>query len=332
MLNPKRLITLSLLAVTASLLAATAAGAATLTWSQTNSYAAGCSSTGLDCTALGIVASNISGGGSQAATGGAIGETVDQSSAKGAVFDVAFTSSDASAFAGTAASNLSGVAKFPGAVVRTIHSIVHTVETPLLILRGDGTGALYVTGSHEGTPYAGQIFELDLDGRAPDPSAPAGSPGLVAGYPAASLTNNGDGTSTISGIVPSVPSDTTAIVGAYNNFYNQAGLGPNRIPNIFGSFSLRIANPVATATAQPPTTNTPLPVAPKFKKYKLKKAPFGKRAKQLVVRVSRKGKVIGFAEVTGRTVRFIGTELKLKGTYRLAEVGGKQRKTTVRFS
>lgn len=338
--NPKRLMAILVIVVSTGLVMTAPAGAASLTWSQVKAFSPACVNSGLDCTALGVLGLDypdmgLAADGSQTATNGAVGPTVDKTSPEGATYDVAFPSVDVSAFAGTSAANLSGVAKFSGTITRTVFGLVHTFENPLVILRGDGTGAIYVSGDAQGTPYVGQLFELDLDGLAPNPSAPVGSPGLAAGYPAAMLTDNGDGTSTISGIVPSVPGDTTAIGGAYYDKYNRPGIGPDRIPNIFGAFSLRVATPRTTVTGQPPpiapdTTSVVRPA--KFTKYKVKKAPFGKRAKRVLARVTRKGKLIGYAEVSGRTVRYIGTVGKLKGTYRLSEVGGKKRKATVRFS
>ena len=221
------------------------------------------------------------------------------------------------------------------------HNLNVTFENPRVVLNGDGTGFLYAEGSSDVTGTAtayddttGPIFELDLNGRAPDGGAPASQPGFVSGYEPAQWKINFDGSITLTNIVPLVatPNTTSAIV--FGPSY-AAGVGPDRLPYRFGSFAINF--PAASGPKGPEGPAGPAgPAGPQgpagqdatVKSIVLKKAAFAKRSR-LTAKLYKSGKHIGYAKVIGRkvTATFIGTELK--GRYKLVEIGGKKRKTTV---
>jgi hypothetical protein len=352
-----RALVLSAFIVTASALGASSASAAvTLDWTQAAAYEIGDPSavppvapaaSGTNRTWLGYVTNTLTGAGpasagSQTPSGGATGDTVTTTSPRGGAtsYLASFPAASGSGVDG-AATSFAGDFTFSGKVTWDIHGEFVTFENPHVVFNGDGTGAVYASGDNTGTPYAeatGKIFDLDLDGRAADAVAPASQPGFVAGYPEAKWVLNWDGSRTLSGIVPAIATPNTGAVAVFGPAYS-AGAGPDRIPNRFGSFALNFAansGPAGPAgTPGPAGSPGPAGIAgpagkdASVKTIKLKKAPFGSRAK-LTAKISKGKKFVGYASVNGKKLKTT-TVSKLKGKYTLTEVGGKHRKASVKF-
>lgn len=207
---------------------------------------------------------------------------------------------------------LNGTTEFEGTLnmVGPNHGINISLQDPVITLAGDGTGTLTFSGTDStAAPFTGPLFTLDL-------SEVTITPGEAGAY-------------TIGNIIPAIAS-TQAFGAAY-----PIGSGPDRLPNTFGSFSITVTPPVQPVPpvyveTPGPTIEKTVEIPPKFTKLTVKKPPFGKKAKKLVARVTKGKKFIGYAEITGRKITFIGIETKLKGKYRFSEVGGK-RKVTIKF-
>lgn len=322
--------------------------APTLDWTQAAVYNSAAAA-GTDRTWLGYVTSPTPIGppipnGTQTPSNGAFGDTVTPTSPRGAntAYKASFPAQSGSTSLGDA-TTAEGEFQFAGTVTWTApgHNLNVSFENPRVVLNGDGTGALFAEGvsdvSSTATPYndsTGPIFELDLNGRAPDGGAPASQPGFVSGYDAAQWKINFDGSITLTNIVPLVatPNTTSAIV--FGPSY-AAGVGPDRLPYRFGTFAINF--PAASGPQGPEGPAGPAgPAGPQgpagqdatVKTIVLKKAAFAKRSR-LTAKLYKGGKHIGYAKVIGRkvTATFIGTELS--GKYKLVEIGGKKRKATV---
>lgn len=349
-----RALILSAFIVTAGAFAASSASAAvTLDWTQGAAYEIGdpaaippvpAAPSGTNRTWLGYVTNTLAGAGpasagSQTPSNGATGDTVTTASARGGStsYLASFPAASGSGVDG-AATTFAGDFTFSGTVTWDIHGEFVTFENPHVVFGGDGTGTVYASGANNGTAYSeasGKIFDLDLDGRAADPGASVSQPGFVAGYQAAKWVLNWDGSRTLTGIVPAIATPNTGAVAVFGPAY-AAGVGPDRLPNRFGSFALKFAagtGPAGTAGPQGPAGPAgvagPAGKDATVKTIKLKKAPFGSRAK-LTAKITKGKKFVGYASVAGKKLRTT-TLTKLKGKYSLTEVGGKHRRTTVKF-
>jgi hypothetical protein len=127
----------------------------------------------------------------------------------------------------------SGTMEFDGTVsfVSVPHGFTITVENPRIVLDGDGGGQLFATGS-KGTTVGGATY---------DDSAPVWDLDLSL----ATTNVYADGTQTLSCIVPSIATAEHVFPANY-----PAGAGPNRTPNTFGGFEIRVS-PGDTATPAP---------------------------------------------------------------------------------
>jgi len=127
----------------------------------------------------------------------------------------------------------SGSMEFEGVVsfVSVPHGFTITVEDPRIVLDGEGGGQLFATGS-TGTTVGGDTY---------DDHAPVWNLDLSL----ATLNVYADGTQTLSCLVPSIATAEHAFPANY-----PVGAGPNRTPNTFGAFELRVS-PSDTATPAP---------------------------------------------------------------------------------
>lgn len=229
------------LGVTASAASAsTMASNGQLRWTMQNSYTLGCSAPpGLNCTWLGYLTNPAPGPASAKGTAstenGAVGTTVSPTSPRGAgvlytfgfPFNGLMSSGPVYTGGGSDEFEFDGTLKFfsppfvppPG---EGGHGFTMTIEDPLVTLAGDGTGALYASGLGQGTTAtydrSEPVFDLDLT--------------------TATIETDADGTQTIGPIVPSIHEGDYAFPGEY-----PTDSGPNRAPNIFGSFTLVLNEP-----------------------------------------------------------------------------------------
>ncbi|MBI2692117.1 MAG: hypothetical protein HYX29_09280 [Solirubrobacterales bacterium] len=339
-----RALVLSLVVVSLAAVGATSASAAvTLDWTQPNVFET--SVPGTDRTWLGYVTNSANNAGppslgSQVASDGAIGPDVTTASARGAnaLYTVAFPAAAGSLIEEASPADIEGEFTFSGKITWTTHGTPITFTNPRIVLNGDGTGALYATGVNDTTAYnetTGPVFDLDLDGQAPDPGAPASSPGTQAGFAAAVWKLNFDGTRSISGIVPKIATPNTTAAAIFGASY-AAGVGPDRLPHRFGSFAISISPNTGTAgtngtngAAGPQGPIGPAGPAGKdatVKTITLKKAIFGKKAKVLA-KVTKNGKFVGYAEINDRKAKVTYITATLRGTYKLTTVGAKKKRS-----
>jgi hypothetical protein len=367
---------LSLAAAGAAVLAAAvaplpASAAVTLDWTLENAFSTGCSGSGLNCTWLGHVTNPAVGpgargtvtaldGASIAGPDGSPVTAIDGTTPRGAgqSFTFAYPAASGALSPGATAADWEGTMEFEGSVSFVAppppdgHGFTITVDDPRVVLNGDGTGFLYGTGLHTpgapgSTPVAYDdsvaIWELDLDG-----GIPAFGP-ITAAYPATKRQIHADGSQTLSGIVPMIETAEHVFPGNYT-----ADAGPNRSPNIFGGFTIRIApnggpqgpagDPGATGPAGADGAQGPKgDVGPDGAEGKtivrhiqvvyLAKAPFGKGARKVSV-TTRKGKLVARGTARGSTLRLrllkAANGKRLKGKYVLRAAGGK-RGVTVRL-
>lgn len=344
-----RAFVLSLVVVALSAVGATSASAAvTLDWTQPNVFDTAVA--GKNRTWLGYVTNpNNNAGppslGSQVASEGAVGPEVTPTSDRGSdkLYNVAFPAASGSIIEAASPADVTGEFTFSGKITWTTHGTPITFTNLRVVLAGDGTGKLYASGVNGTTPYehaTGPILELDLDGQDPNPGAPSSEPGNQDGFPASVWKLNFDGTRSISGIVPKIPTPNTGSSAVFGSSY-LAGVGPDRDPNRFGSFALSIspntgpAGTNGTNGAQGPQG----PIGPAgpagmdatVKTITLKKAVFGKNAR-LLAKVTKNGKFVGYAEVKGRKLKVTYVTATLKGAHKLSMIGKKKKRTvSVKF-
>lgn len=287
--SPARRAALAALALAA--LTAAPASAATVTsgkldWTTTKIYDTGAPA-GTQRTWLGYVTSAFPlANGTAMPSEGATGATVNTASASSTDYTFTYpaTGGTYEPATGEGTIQLDGVVTFfsppGGAPPNGGHDFTLTVEDPKVVLAGD-SGQLFASGKKAGdpVPYANAaVFNLDLS--------------------AATVTLHADGSRTIAGIVPSIATSLAVFPAPY-----LAGAGPDRTPNTFGSFSLR----VRTAPVYGPTG----PQGPKGDAGKLmrlqtsvlKRAPYpdGKRHKVSVL--TTKGKrLLAKGAVRARTL------------------------------
>lgn len=348
-----RALILSALVVVGGAFAATSASAngtpaspVTLDWTQAAVYDSAAAA-GYDRTWLGYVTSPNPIGpipnGTQTPSDGAFGDTVTPTSPRGAStkYVASFPAVSGSTTFGDPATT-EGEFQFNGTITWTApgHNLTVTFNDPRIVFNGDGTGHLYASGtSSSGGSYddtTGPVFDLDLDGQAPDGGAAASSPGLVQGWDAAKWQVNWDGSITLTGIVVKIATPNTTATIPFGAAY-AAGVGPDRLPHRFGGMSLTFPAASGPEGPQGPIGNTgpqgPAGPAGKDATTKtiiLKKAAFAKRSR-LTAKITRGKRVVGYASVVGRKVRatFVGGELK--GVYTLTELGGKKRRARVKL-
>jgi hypothetical protein len=351
------------------LTAASASAAVTLDWTLENAFSTGCSGTGLNCTWLGHVTNPAVGPGARGTVTAADGTTItgpdgspvsaiDGTTARGAgqSFAFAYPAASGALTPGLTAADWEGEMQFEGSVSFVAppppdgHGFTITVEDPRIVLNGDGTGFLFATGVNTPgapgsapVPYtdSAAVWELDLDG-----GTPAFGP-VTDPYPAAKWQIHADGSQTLSGIVPLI--ETAGHVFPGGSYPVDAG--PNRSPNIFGGFTVRIApNGGPQGPAGNPGPSGPagadgapgepgpagakgedgkdgLVVVRRIQVVHLAKAPFGKGSRAVRV-TTRKGKLVARGRVRGSTLRIRlvkGAKVgkRLKGKYVLHAVGGK---------
>lgn len=197
-----------------------------------------------------------------------------------------------------------------------------TVNDPTVELNGL-TGVLKASGVYTGgtmmaptiLPYTDQqVFTLDLS--------------------SAAIVLRADGSRDIAGIVP-----TVAVTGLpFPSNYVAGVSGPDRTPNNFGSFALRIKpgpQPVVEGPQGP--KGDAGPAGPKgatttIRRYVayLRKAPYrGKRSNKVTLR--RNGKVVATGSIRGRVLRVdLASSVKsLSGRYTIRLSGGSKRSTTI---
>lgn len=296
--RPRSLI---LLTAAGALLAAGPAGAVpatvdggSLTWAQTNVYDT-TQPAGHDRTWIGYVTNAIGGPGAANGTVTPVAPltapALDSSSPRGAAqsYSWVFPATGGSYEADTGV----GTVAFDGGL--TFASVGHgfkiTVDDPQLTLNGlsgvmSGSGEYTDTAQ---TPYSGQpIFNLDLSGS------------VVVLRP--------DGSREIAGIVP-----TLAKTGLpFPPNYTGGVSGPDRTPNTFGSFTLKLHTapvPAGSGPQGPPgppgTPGAPGPLmilTVRDYVVHLAKAPFSGRGSNAVT-LRRSGKVVATGKIRGRVLR-----------------------------
>ncbi|HEX2160448.1 MAG TPA: HtaA domain-containing protein [Thermoleophilaceae bacterium] len=351
-----------------ALSASTASAAVTLDWTVENTFSTGCSAPpSLNCTWLGYVTNPTPFSGARGTATADRGATIagpdgaaviavggTSPRTPGTDFTFSYPAAGGSLAGGASAADWAGTMQFAGRVSFVSptpvpsagHGFTITVDDPRVVLRGDGTGFLYASGlKTQGAPGSAPVaygddlavFALDLDGGTSDLDP------TVAPYPPAEWRIHSDGSQTLSGIVPLIENAGQAFPASPYI----ADSGPNRVPNIFGSFAVTMApeigggrspsdlmgpaGPSGPAGARGPAGPTApagrnVTIVRRIQVVRLAKAPFGKPAKR--VRVLRRGKLVARGRAKGRTVRvrlLEGSTRRLRGRYVLRVAGGKRR-------
>lgn len=338
-----RALALSAAAVgTAGIAAAPASAGVTLDWTTAN-VANSAAPADTERTWLGYVTNPSTRGGAKGTASPiapATGSTVTPASARG-VDQLATWSLPASAGSYNPAA-LSGQVQFRGGVsfvsppfvspTEGGHGFTITIENPRIVLNGDGTGALYASGSKPSGGPGSALIPYDET-----------QPVFTLADARAAI--NWDGSQTVTA-VPAVAATNYVFPGQY-----AAGAGPERTPNTFGSFAITLAADSGPKGDKGDTgakgdkgdagakgdkgdagkngTTTTV----RIQTSSLAKAPFkGKAARK--VRVTAKGskKVVATGTVKGRslTVTLAKGKKQLKGTFVLRVVG-KKANATVRI-
>jgi hypothetical protein len=283
---------LAALALAAAPAAAAPVTSATLGWTSVKVYDSGAPA-GTDRTWLGYVTSPFPlANGSASASDGATGATVDAASAAGAAYTFGFpaTGGDYEPATGEGTIQLDGTVSFtsppPGPPPSGGHGFTITVANPRLTLRGN-EGRLIASGLRSGSPagYAdAPVFDLDLS--------------------QATVALHADGSRTIAGIVPSVAETETVFPSPY-----VAGSGPDRTPNTFGSFALRVRVAPMPAVAVPGPAGPAGPQgAPgrvvRLQTAVLRRAPYPGGERHRIRLLRTKGRrVVATGSLRARTVR-----------------------------
>jgi hypothetical protein len=318
---------LALAALALGLLAASASAATVtsgkLDWSTVKIYDLGQPDRTIDHTWLGYATSAFPlANGTATPSDGATGDTITSATASGTVARWSFpaTDGDYEPATGSGTIKLGGTLTFfspaPGGPPNGGHGFTITLVNPRVVLDGDH-GQLFATGVTSGggaggigspVPYtdAQPVFDLDLSD--------------------ATVTLHPDGSRTLAGIVPAVATANLVFPG-----YN-AGAGPERTPNTFGGFSLRIKTVPLSGPAGPAGA----------KGDKGAKGDAGQRGATVVLQISvldrapvadgkrhtvavlarRSGRVLARGVVKAHTLRVTLAEdapkgKRLKGSYRL---------------
>lgn len=225
-----------------------------------------------------------------------------------------------------------GTLEFTGRLTFTTHSLSVFLDKPQVTLNGT-TGTLAASG--DGSPNLRDVVPYDR-------SVPVFSLDLSD----ATITDHADGSQTIGNIVP-----TVASTQLFGSSYAAGIAGPNRAPNTFGSFAIRVAVPPipATAVAGPPGPAGPQgpkgdpgaagtraagSVARSYR-YTLARAPFGTAAASVTVLARTKTtklRPVTVGTVRGRTLR-VKEALSRGVTYRLVRTNRfvRQRSASIRI-
>jgi hypothetical protein len=179
----------------------------------------------------------VSGGTAITGPDGDTAATVDGLSARGVdeLFTFAYPATDGliDLQERSGAMQFEGIVSFVSPDPPNGHGFTITVEDPRIVLDGDGGGQLFASGStgatSVGATYDGSapVWDLDLEHAAWNV------------YP--------DGTQTLSCIVPSIATAGHVFPAASY----PVGAGPNRTPNTFGAFELRIAGDEPATAPRP---------------------------------------------------------------------------------
>lgn len=264
---------------------------------------------------------------------GLVGPTVNSSSTAGEDYTWTFDATAGSLNATT----LAGELEFAGKLSYTSdnHGILISIANPRVVLNGDGTGQLFATGDRSTSATYDEslaVFNLNLAN--------------------ATCTLNWDGSLTLGNIVPSIAASGHVFPSGAQGY--PEGAGPDRTPNTFGSFSIKGATCAPLTGPQGPAGNDGAngndgaqgpqgpagaagpagPAGPAgkdatVKTIRLKKAIFG--SKRVVAKVSKGKKLVGYAEVKGKSAKVTYIGATLKGTYTLQELTGKKRKKKVKL-
>jgi len=237
----------ALAAIVVTLLPATACAAVTLDWTTANVFNSA-APTNTERTWLGHVTNPTPGSGARGSVttsggatitdpGGVAAAAVDGSSPRGVdeLFTFAYPATggllDLQERSGTM--EFEGVVSFVSPDPPNGHGFTITVEDPRIVLDGEGGGQLFANGS-TGSTSAGATYDdsaaiWDLD------------------FERSTWNVYADGTQTLSCIVPAIATAGHVFpAGSY-----PAGAGPNRTPNTFGSFELRIAGDEPNTAPRP---------------------------------------------------------------------------------
>lgn len=332
----RRALLLSTAALGATAVAAPAAPAAvTLEWSTVNAFRLGCSGSGVDCTWLGYLTNPVPGAGPQGTASliaPATGPAVTPQSPRGGDQNVSWSFPAVSGSLFPAGSRgPDGTLRFDGGLrfvspsfaQRLGHGFTTTVEDPRIVLDGEGSGALYATGVHTSAGPDSAVVPYDET------------------QPVFNLTGarwsgiNWDGSQTVT-LTPAIAAKSYAFPAQYD-----VGDGPDRTPNTFGSFTIRIApdggpkgdrgetgargqdgrNGTNGTNGKNGTTKVV-----RIQTSTLRRAPFkGKAARKVRVTARRSNTTLATGTVRGRTLTVTlapdAKKKQLKGVYVLRLVG-----------
>ncbi len=318
---------LALAALALGLLAATASAATVtsgkLDWSTVKVYDLGQPDRTIDHTWLGYATSAFPlANGTATPSDGASGDTITNATASGTVARWSFPATGGSYEPATGEGTiaLGGRLTFfspaPGGPPNGGHGFTITLVDPRVVLDGDH-GKLFATGVTSGgapgsaVPYtdAQPVFDLDLTD--------------------ATVTLHPDGSRTLGGIVPAVATRDLVFPGY------AAGAGPERTPNTFGSFSLRVKVAQGSGSAGPAgpkgeqgAKGAKGDAGPRGKTVVLQisvldRAPLADGKRHAVKLLARRGdRVLARGVVKARTLRVTLADdapkgKRLKGSYRL---------------
>lgn len=329
-------------AALATALAAAPAGAAgvTLEWSSVNAYTSGCSATGVNCTWAGYVTNPTPGAGARGTASPiapATGPTLTPTSPRGAdqavTWSLPAVSGSISVVETTGAMEFDGGVSFVSPAPPAGHGFTITLEDPRLVFNNDG-GLLYASGL---TTPRGAPAPVAYDRTQP-----------VFVLRGATWSINADGSTTLTA-APEIAVRGYAFPADYD-----VSDGPDRSPNTFGSFTIKVpanVGPVGPkgdkgdkgdtgaagrngtngANGRDGTTRTI-----RIQTSSLARAPFkGKAARKVRVTARGSSRTLATGTVKGRKLtitlaRGVGKK-QLKGRYVLRLTGGKRGSAVVRL-
>jgi hypothetical protein len=327
--------------------AASASAAVSLDWTSVDSFDFGPGAK----TWLGYATSPRLANGTATPSDGATGPTVDPTSPQGADAFVTFSYPAASGAldpaAGTGTMSFAGTVTFAAPPPPTGHGFTISVANPQITMTGPNAGQLVASG-------------VDTPGGAGSDPAPYGpTPVFDLDFTSATWQVNVDGTRTLQGIAPTLITANVPFSGY------AAGAGPDRTPNTFGSFAIRISPDVNGGPQGPQgeqgAAGAPGPVGPvgpvgpagpkgatgkqgkpgrtvtvRVQSAKLARAPW-RDGKRHTVKVTRKGRttVLASGTVKGRQLKLTLTKKagkqRLKGVYVLHQTNGKKAAAAIRI-
>lgn len=276
--------------------------------------------------------------GSATPSAGATGDTVNLTSPRGRTalntfsYSASGGSYDAAAGAGTIETK--GTVTF----LSQAHGYEITVTNPVINLDG-AVGQIFAsgkntTGTKAYTRTDGAIFDLDLS--------------------AAQVSDAADGTRTIAGIVPRIA--TTGVVFPAGERGYPAGAGPDRTPNTFGSFTVRVKTkpPGADPTPAGPSAPDSAPALAQSPRRTTGTVQGARRARRVVVRLEHdlgnsarrtlhvrllaKGRTVAKGSLRDRLLRLTvartrrGAYPRIKGVYTLRPLSTKTKLRPTRLT